>query len=101
MEEQKLKRISLMVEENQYLHLIEKNINISGLIRDLINDYLGNNKITLTVSAETKEIYNQIISQTTDGDQELEPYVKKALHGLLKEKIRLLEQLEKKNFGKN
>mgnify|MGYP003644313243 CR=1 FL=1 len=54
MQNQELKRISLLLREDQYKELNKKNINLSGLIRDLLDDHLSESKVTLDVSDETR-----------------------------------------------
>ena len=75
---QPLKRISLMIREDQYEQVNQKDLNLSGLLRDLIDDYLSEHKITLAVSADTKDIYDMIVSNTASSDAELEKYLRKS-----------------------
>lgn len=93
-----LKRISLMIREDQYDILNKKGINLSGLVRDLLDDYVSDHKITVTVSEETKDIYNLVVSNTGSSDEELEPFLKKALGELLNERIKSMQSLAKKAF---
>ncbi|TNF29618.1 MAG: hypothetical protein EP319_06870 [Deltaproteobacteria bacterium] len=90
-----LKRISLMIREDQYLGLSSSGINLSGLIRDLIDDYLSEHKIVVSVSEETKQLYDLIISNTGSTDVDLEEYLKKGLKELLRDKIKSMQDLEK------
>jgi hypothetical protein len=96
--DQTLKRISLMLREDQYEKLSKEDLNLSGLIRDLIDDHLSEYKITLTVSEETRKLYDQIISNTGTQDSELEPFLRAALHGMLKDKIQAMQKLEQNAF---
>lgn len=90
-----LKRISLMIRGDQYLGLNASGINLSGLIRDLIDDYLSEHKIVVSVSEETKQLYDLIISNTGSTDVDLEEYLKKSLKELLRDKIKSMQDLEK------
>lgn len=90
-----LKRISLMIREDQYMGVNASGINLSGLIRDLIDDYLSEHKIVVSVSKETKELYDLIISNTGSTDIDLEEYLKKGLKDLLRDKIKSMQDLEK------
>lgn len=90
-----LKRISLMIREDQYMGVNASGINLSGLIRDLIDDYLSEHKIVVSVSKETKELYDLIISNTGSTDIDLEEYLKKGLKELLRDKIKSMQDLEK------
>ena len=84
---QSLKRGSLMIREDQHKTLTDKGLNASGLFRDLLDDYLLEYKITISVSQETKDIYDTIISNTASSDEDLEKYLRDSLKSLLKEKI--------------
>lgn len=90
-----VKRISVTIDPEQHDQLHDMGVNVSGLIRDLIQDYLSHNKIELSVSEEFKTIYNQVISQTGATDCQLEPYLMKALKLYIKEKIKTIQKLEK------
>lgn len=89
------KRISLMIGEEQLRKLHETGANISGLVRDLIDDHLSEHKITISVTEETRNLYNQIISRTGSSDTEIEPYLKKSLKEMLKNRIKEMERLHK------
>lgn len=90
---QKLKRISLMIHEEQYQMISQKGLNLSGLLRDLLDDYFSEHTITLSVEEETKEIYEMIISNTASTDADLEKYLRVSLKNLLKEKIEYMTQI--------
>ena len=98
--EQSLKRVSLMLKEEQSKILSKRGLNISGLVRDLLDDYLSEHKITISVSQETRELYDKIISNTGSSDDEIEIYLKAALGELLKQKIRDMQQLQKDTFDR-
>ena len=97
--EQSLKRISVMIREDQYSSLSEKGLNLSGLVRDLIDDHLSEHKITLSVSEETKGLYDTIVSNTGSTDLDVEHYLKDTLKLLLRDKIKNMQELEKRMFG--
>jgi hypothetical protein len=93
---QQLKRISLMIREDQYQQLNESGINLSGLLRDLLDDHLSEHKIVLSVSEETRQLYDLIIANTGSTDIDLEVYLKDTLKLLLSDKIKSMQQLEQK-----
>jgi hypothetical protein len=93
---QKLKRISLMIRDDQHQKINERGLNVSGLFRDLLDDYLSEHKVTLSVSQETKEVYDMVISNTASSDEELEKYLKESLKNLLKEKIEYMIDIHKR-----
>lgn len=93
---EELRRISLMVREDQHQQLIQSGLNVSGLIRDLIDDYLSHHKITVSVTEETRRVYDQVISNTGATDGDIEKYLVKSLKDLLRSRIKQMQDLEKK-----
>lgn len=89
------RRISLMIREDQHEHLAELDINMSGLVRSLIDDHLSEAKITLAVSAETADLYREIVSNTGSTDADIEPYLRIALKRMLKDRIARMEKLHR------
>ena len=89
------RRISLMIREDQHVQLLELGVNMSGLIRSLIDDHLSESKITLAVSEETAHLYQQIVSHTGSTDADVEPYLRVALKRMLKERIAQMEALHR------
>ncbi len=99
--ERELKRISLMIGEDQYEQIAARKLNLSWLVRELLDAYLNDNEISLRVTNETRELYEKIIGgQNTDPDPEFEPFLREALRSLLKLKIEKMKSLEKQAFNK-
>jgi hypothetical protein len=92
--EPNLRRISLMVREDQYQALSDRGLNVSGLVRDLIDDYLSEHKITIGVGEETRSLYDQIVANTGSTDVEVEVYFREALKHMLRDKIKAMQKLE-------
>ena len=89
------RRISLMIREDQHVQLLDLGVNMSGLIRSLIDDHLSESKITVAVSKETADLYRQIVSNTGSTDADVEPYFRAALKRMLKERITQMERLHR------
>lgn len=98
--ERELKRISLFIGEDQYQEISDRQLNLSWLIRDLMDDYLSEKKIVLSVGDETLSLYQKIVSATGTPDEEFEPFFKQALREFLKSKIESMQKLEKLAFKK-
>lgn len=98
--EANLKRISLLLREEQYQALSERGLNVSGLIRDLLDDHLSEHKITLSVSEETRSLYDKIVANTGSTDQDVERYLRDALSAMLKDKILEMQDLQDRAFKK-
>jgi hypothetical protein len=92
--EPNLRRISLMVREDQYQALADRGLNVSGLVRDLIDDYLSEYKITISVGEETRSLYDQIVANTGSTDVDVEVYFREALKHLLRDRIKAMQKLE-------
>ncbi len=90
------KRINITIGEDQYETLNERGVNVSGLIRDLLGDYLSASTITLQVSDETRRLYELVVSNTGASDVELEVHLKAALAKLLEHKIAEMQALQKR-----
>ncbi len=90
-----MKRISLMIKKEQYQKLHEAGLNTSGLVRDLIDDYLSDYKITVSVTEETRGLYDKIVSNTGSTDIEVEVYFREALKKMLADKIEEMKKLQK------
>ena len=90
-----LRRISLMIREDQHQKLLDSGLNVSGLVRDLVDDYMSEFKITLSVSEDTRKIYDKVVSNTGATDQDLEVYIVKALKEMLKGRIKEMQELER------
>ena len=88
-----------MLDEKQYDLLLKKSLNISGLVRDLIDDYLSDNKITIGVSEETRNLYERIISNTGSTDKDIEKYFRESLNHLLRDKISDMQKFRDSVFG--
>ena len=93
--ERELKRISLLIGEDQYEQVTKRNLNLSWLLRDLLDDYLSSNKITIEVTDESQSLYQKIVFGTGALDKEFEPFFKDALHQFLKSRIETMQRLEK------
>ncbi|MGB0454547.1 MAG: hypothetical protein ACPGJV_12640 [Bacteriovoracaceae bacterium] len=93
MKKEEVKRVSVLLREDQHQTLSDMGLNVSGLIRDLLDDYLSEHKVTIAVGEETKELYDLVISNTGSSDQELEKYLKQGLKSLVQDKIEMMKNL--------
>ena len=97
--ERAYRRINVMIGEEQYQTLAERGLNVSGLIRDLLGDYLADSVITLQVGEETREVYDTVISNTGATDVDLEIHLRRALVSLLDQKIADMQALQERLLG--
>lgn len=88
-----------MIRKDQYESLQEMKVNVSGFVRDMIDDRLSESNIILNVSPETRELYDKIISISPRGDEDMEPYLRDALKNMLDTYIKEMQQLHK-DIGK-
>lgn len=96
-----LKRISLLIGEDQYDVLAKEGLNLSWLVRELIDNHLSDKKIVIDVGADTLGLYQKIVTATGVLDSEFEPFFKQALHTFLKVKIENMQKLERVAFKKS
>ena len=83
-EKEKIKRVNITIPESYYNEIVKKRKwKLSGTIREALEDSLSQDKIILSVSKETKELYHQIFNKSHYSDQEIEVYFRKALKSLL------------------
>lgn len=94
-----LKSVCLMIRKDQYEMLQDMNVNVSGFVRDMIDDRLSESNIILNVSPETRALYDKIISISPRGDEDMEPYLREALKNMLDRYIKEMQQLHE-DIGK-
>lgn len=87
------KSICLVIRRDQYDRLREMDINVSGFIRDIIDDRMSDHTIVINVDPETRLLYDQIVSTTPKGDLDLEPYLRESLKQLLDTRIEAMNKL--------
>jgi ribosomal silencing factor RsfS len=87
------KRVNVMIREDQYHRLSESGLNLSGLIRDLLGDYLSENVVNIQVSEETRRIYDLVVSNTGSSDEEIEVHLRAALAKVLEQKIDEMQRI--------
>ena len=76
-------RVNILLEESTLTEVRDRAGN-SSLVRDLIEDKpLSMNKITLSVSKETEDLYLEILDKTGASDSEIEPCIRGASSPLL------------------
>lgn len=88
------KRISVLIAEDQYERLTKAQINVSALIRDLLEDYFSETKITLSVSRKTRDLYEKIVSNTGATDKDIEPLLTQVLKELLNVRLEQIKSLK-------
>lgn len=90
-----MKRINVTIRADQYEQIGQEGLNASGLIRGLLDDHFSDEKIVFSVSRETRQFYEQVISNFGGEDKELEAFFRKALDEYLVEKTEQIAALRK------
>ena len=93
--DENLKRINVMLRENQHRKVLAEGLNMSGLLRDLLDDHFSESKITLSVGPRTKKIYDNLISNFGVRDKDLEPHFVRAMDTVLQAKMDEIDALRK------
>lgn len=88
------KRISVLIGEDQYERLSKAQVNVSALIRDLLEDYLSESRITVSVSKKTRDLYDKIITNTGATDKDIEPLLTDVLRSLLQVRLEKIKALK-------
>ena len=89
------KRINILVRKEQHEKVMAAGLNMSGLIRGLLDDHFSEEKIVLSVSPRVKDVYQHLISNLGTEDHELEIYFLEALDKYLADKTRQIDDLRK------
>ena len=89
------KRINVMLRPDQKERVNKAGLNMSGLIRGLLDDHFSEEKIVLSVSPEVRRVYENVISNLGAEDKELEIYFLEALDRFLADKTRQIDALRK------
>ena len=93
---EKYKRINVLITPEQHKKVTENELSLSGLIRDLLDDWFSDNTITLSVTNPTKKLYDAVISHFDVSDEDLEPHFVEALDKVLASRSKEIETLRKK-----
>jgi hypothetical protein len=94
--EESVHRINITVLQSQYETLTQRGLNVSALIRQLLDQYLGGRTITLHVDPETQQLFELLRSEAGVQHQDLVDELKPALRRLLDKRLKHLESLRKK-----
>ncbi|MCB0344349.1 MAG: hypothetical protein KDD66_04500 [Bdellovibrionales bacterium] len=87
------RRLNITIREDQYQLLADKKLSISALIRDLIDDRFCSNAVTFQLSAEGKDLYDNLVGNFGLHDSDLEDFFLAAINSFLEGKIEQLEEL--------
>ena len=90
------RRLNVTIPTEYYEALSAQQLNLSGLITGLLGDHLAGNTITISVSKDTKRLYDQVIANTGYSDVDVEKLLRAGLELLLERQIAKLEQLRQK-----
>ncbi len=83
-----------MIAEDQYKTISERSLNLSWLVRDLLDDYLTNTRITFKVHKETLALYEKISGLTQMDDHAFDAFLREALKNYLKAQIAKMQSLD-------
>ena len=89
------KRVNILLRPDQHQRVMSAGLNMSGLIRGLLDDHFSEEKIVLSVSPRVQHLYRFLISNLGVEDKELEIYFLEALDKFLADKSRQIDDLRK------
>jgi hypothetical protein len=90
------KRINITILESQYNELAARNVNVSGVVRELLASYLSASTIVLNVDPETRRLYEVVVGQTGVAPEAVAAELKPALSRLLDQRLQELQALRDK-----
>ena len=90
------RRINVLITQDQYAQVTEAGLNMSGLVRGLLEDHFSDEKVVFSMSPRVKGLYQRVVSNFGAGDADLEPYFLRALDHLLADKISQINELRKR-----
>jgi hypothetical protein len=91
-----LKRVNILITHEEYAEISKRGLNLSGLVRDLLHDRLSGAQIVLSISAQTRAFYDNVISNFGATDKDLEPYIVEALDRFLEHRGKEINAMRKK-----
>jgi hypothetical protein len=89
------RRINITILESQHDELVRRGVNVSGVIRELLEKHLSESTITLEVDAATRTLYEEVMTGTGYSESDIAPHLRRALAELLDRKLRDLAALRK------
>lgn len=90
-----VRRINVMIAEHQYERLARAGVNISALIRELLEDHMSDHVINLNVSRKAHDLYTKVVSTTGATDADIEPLLTEVLRRLLDQRLEKIKDLKR------
>ena len=87
------KRVNVLITTQQHARVNRLGINLSGLVRDLLDDHFSRSHVTISLSSRVRALYDQVISNFGATDEDLEPYLAEALDRFLETKAREIQRM--------
>jgi hypothetical protein len=87
------KRVNVLITAEQHAKVSKLGLNLSGLVRDLLDDHFSGSHITVSLSSRVRGLYDQVISNFGASDEDLEPYLAEALDRFLADKGREIARM--------
>jgi hypothetical protein len=87
------KRVNLLITSEQYARVSRLGLNLSGLVRDLLDDHFSRSHVTISLSSRVRGLYDQVVSNFGATDADLEPYLADALDQFLEAKAKEIQQM--------
>jgi hypothetical protein len=87
------KRVNVLITAAQHARVSKSGLNLSGLVRDLLDDHFSGSRITVSLSSRVRSLYDQVVSNFGASDKDLEPYLADALDRFLADKGREIQRM--------
>jgi len=89
------RRINITMLESQHDELVRRGVNVSGLIRELVDQYLSGRSITLEVDPETRQLYEEAVVRSGATPADVTARLRRMMSDLLDDRLKELEALRR------
>jgi hypothetical protein len=89
------RRINITMTESQHDELVQRGVNVSGLIRELVEQYLSPSTITLNVDPDTRSLYEEAVVRSGATEADVTARLRRMMSDLLDDRLKELEALRR------
>lgn len=83
---EKLIRVNITLNEKLHKKVHTKGLNLSGLVREKLEDHFSNHTITFSVDKKLKNKYEELTSILNISDSDIQPFIDQAINEFIKVK---------------
>lgn len=99
--DERYKRVNLLIRPDQHEMVAQEGLSLSGLVRDLLDDRFSDTTVTLSVTPQTRRLYDHIVSNFGASDSDFERFFVEALDRFLESKSSDIDALRRRLSRQN